>query len=63
MPNEVGMSTRAIYIYNNYQLIINETLYIYRNYRNSIAGSVLFKYRGTAALVVCCSNTEEQQRW
>jgi len=26
-------------------------------------GGVLFKYRGTATLELCYSNTEEQQRW
>ena len=30
---------------------------------NSNAGIVLFKYRGTAKMEVCYSNTEEQQRW
>jgi len=29
--------------------------------RNSSTDSVLFEYRGTAVLVVCYSNTEEQQ--
>ena len=26
-------------------------------------GCVLFKYRGTAMLELCYSNTDEQQRW
>ena len=51
MPHEVGMWTRAIFIYNNYQLIINETLYIY------------IETIGTALLEVCYSNTEERQHW
>ena len=30
---------------------------------NSNAGSVLFKYRGTATLELCDSHTDEQQCW